>query len=109
MCVAPPLIMPSTEGEHASDRGYLAPIRIPCGGQRVVVPEQLVCTVDQIDVQAQLQQNPIGPASSYSTTFAVLSAPFRLGGEVPLIQAVRRLPRHVALLEKGWLRLCTFG
>jgi len=51
-------------GEHASDRGYLAPIRISRGGQRVVVPEQLVCTVDQIDVQAQLHQNPIGLASS---------------------------------------------
>ena len=26
-------------GEHASDRGYLAPMRIPRGGQRVVVPD----------------------------------------------------------------------
>src|SRR5207245_8924702 len=55
-------------GEHASDRGYLgylAPIRIPRGGQRVVVPEQLVCTVDQMDVRAQLQQKPTGLASSY--------------------------------------------
>ena len=37
--------------EHAADRGDLAAVLIPRGGQRVVVPEQLVCAVDQIDVQ----------------------------------------------------------
>src|SRR5207245_8107641 len=38
--------------EDASDRGYLPPIRIPCGRQCVIVPEQFVCAVDQMDVQS---------------------------------------------------------
>ena len=37
--------------EHASDRGDLLTIPIPRGRQRVVVPEQLVCAVDEIDFQ----------------------------------------------------------
>jgi len=32
--------------EDASDRGDLPPVRIPCGRQRVIVPEQFVCAVD---------------------------------------------------------------
>ena len=39
--------------DDASDRGDLAAVPIPCGRQRVVVPEQLVCAVDQIDVQVR--------------------------------------------------------
>src|SRR5712691_8548934 len=38
-------------GEHSSDCADLATVLIAGGGQRVVVPEQLVCAVDQINVQ----------------------------------------------------------
>ena len=44
--------------EHASDRGDLAAVPIPRGRQRVVVPEQLVCAVDEIDLQGE---SPIRP------------------------------------------------
>ena len=37
--------------EHASHRGDLAAVPIPCGRQGVVVAEQLVCAVDQVDFQ----------------------------------------------------------
>jgi hypothetical protein len=43
------------DADDASDRGDLAPVPIPCGRQRVVVPEQLVCAVDQIDVHGKRQ------------------------------------------------------
>ena len=45
-------------GEDASDRGHFAAVLIPRGRQRVVVPEQLVCAVDQIDVQGATPTQP---------------------------------------------------
>ena len=38
--------------EHAAHRGDFATVPIPRGRQGVVVPEQLVCAVDQMDVQS---------------------------------------------------------
>jgi hypothetical protein len=32
--------------EDAADRGDLPPVRVSCGRQRVIVPEQFVCAVD---------------------------------------------------------------
>jgi hypothetical protein len=39
--------------EHAPDRGNLAAVLIARGRQRIIVPEQLVCAVDQINVQGE--------------------------------------------------------
>lgn len=50
--------------EHASDSSNFATILIPCGRQRVLVPEQLVCAVDQIDVQG------MRPGHASSTTLS---------------------------------------
>ena len=39
--------------EHAAHGGDLAAVLIPRGRQGVVVPEQLVCAVDQMDVHSE--------------------------------------------------------
>ena len=44
--------------EHASNRGDLVPVPIPRGRQGVVVPEQLVCAVDQMDFQSATPAQP---------------------------------------------------
>lgn len=43
--------------KHAAHGSNFVTVLIACGGQRVVVPEQLVCSVDKVNVQ-------IGPDSS---------------------------------------------
>ena len=45
--------------EYASNCRDLVTVLVPRRGQRVVVTEQLVCAVDQMDVQGSLQLNVI--------------------------------------------------
>ena len=44
--------------EHTAHRGNLATVPIPRGGKCVVVPEQLVCAVDQMNVHGR--EAPVG-------------------------------------------------
>ena len=44
--------------EDAPHRGYLPAVLVPRGGQRVVVPEQLVCAVNQMDFQGAAPAQP---------------------------------------------------
>ena len=51
MWVAPPSNHSQNRPEHAAHGGDLAAVLIPREGQGVVMPEQLVCAVDQVDFQ----------------------------------------------------------
>src|SRR5438034_9931524 len=109
MCVAPPLIMPSTEA--STPRTARLPRTHPNPARRAARSSAGT---------ARMYRRPdrcpsAAPTEPYRTGVVLINYlravfdPFRLDGEVPLIQAARSLPRHVGLLEKGWPRLCSFG
>src|SRR5258705_387533 len=58
-------------------RRSICTIRVPvtCGGKSVVVPEQLVCAVDQIDVQRRLHDERYHHRSGKRRTLPMTTEP----------------------------------